>query len=91
MIDDMLVGRKAIIEFLRVPLDLSPNMRIAWNKVYRWRTQQGMDKVFHRDITGRPFIIKSEVIEWLMGTDGQRVRKAYPNKRDREIVPESGE
>lgn len=88
MTDDMVVGRKDIIEYLRKPLDLSQNQRTAWNKIYRWRKQQGMDKVFHRDITGRPFILKAEVIEWLMSVDGQRVPREFPNQPSKEIISE---
>jgi 5-methylcytosine-specific restriction endonuclease McrA len=50
--DDFIVGRKAIIDFLRVPLDLSPTAKTAWNKILRWRRNQGMEELFHRDITG---------------------------------------
>ena len=90
MTDDIIVGRKDIIEYLRKPLDLSPNQRIAWNKIYRWRKQQGMEKVFHRDITGRPFIIKAEVREWLKDTDGKReyVPQGFLKKDSKEILPE---
>lgn len=83
--DDFIVGRKAIIEFLKAPLDLSPTAKTAWNKILRWRRQQGMEKLFHRDITGRPYIIASETREWIVSTDRQRVQKIYP-KGNKEIV-----
>jgi hypothetical protein len=46
-----------------------------------------MDKVFHRDITGRPYVIASEIREWLIETDGQRVQKPFPKKKSKDIVP----
>lgn len=88
MMHDFIVGRKAIIEFLRAPLDLSSDPRTAWNKIMRWRKNQGMDGVFHRDITGRPFIIKTEVQEWIVKTDRQCVQRVYP-KGSKKTVPEN--
>lgn len=81
-LNDIIVGRKSIIEFLRVPMDLSADPAIAWNKILRWRKNQGMDELFHRDITGRPFIIQEEVKEWLLRSDRQRVQKPFPKKRE---------
>lgn len=88
--DDFIVGRKAIIEFLRVPLDLSPTAKTAWNKILRWRRNQGMEELFHRDITGRPYIIGCEVKEWIARTDRQRAPKRYPKGESKEIIPVSG-
>lgn len=88
--DDFIVGRKAIITYLRGPLDLSPDSRTAWNKIMRWRKHQGMDKLFHRDITGRPFIIAGEVREWMLNASCRRVHTAFI-KGNKEIVPEKVE
>lgn len=90
MMDDYIVGRKAIIEFLRAPLDLSRDSRVAWNKIMRWRKHQGMDKLFHRDITGRPFVISTEVKEWMLNASCQRVHTAFI-KGNKKILPENGE
>lgn len=86
--DDFVVGRKAIIEFLRAPLDLSRDPQIAWNKIMRWRKRQGMDGLFHRDITGRPFILKGEVKEWLMNTGRQPARANFTRTTTEEIISE---
>ena len=86
--DDFVVGRKAIIDLLRGPLDLSQNPKTAWHKIMRWRKYQGMDGIFHADITGRPFVIITEVKEWLLSTDRQRVRKEYP-KGSKDMVPQN--
>ncbi|MCK9520711.1 MAG: hypothetical protein M0R74_17065 [Dehalococcoidia bacterium] len=85
--DDFIVGRKDIIEFLRKPLDLSPTTKTAWNKILRWRRNHGMEELFHRDITGRPYIIGCEVKEWIARTDRQRVPKQYPKGESKEIMP----
>lgn len=86
--DEFVVGRKAIIGFLRSALDLSDNQRTAWNKILRWRKNHGMEKIFYKDITGRPFIIASEVREWMFGADGQRVPRGFELKGSKETLPE---
>jgi hypothetical protein len=92
-LDDFVVGRKAIIEFLRVIFDLSPDPRTAWNKILRRRRAYGMDKLFHHDMAGHPYIIKTEMQAWIVKTDGkaQHVRRVFEKKEDKEIVQdESG-
>ena len=87
--DEFVVGRKAIIEYLRAALDLSPDPRVAWNKIMRRRKDQGMNNLFHRDIAGRPYILKTEVKEWIMKTDGkaQRVQRGFELKSSKEMLP----
>jgi len=36
------VGRKAIIQYLRPYLDLSPDIHMAWQKIRRWRIKYGL-------------------------------------------------
>ncbi len=36
------IGRKAIIQYLRPYLDLSPDIHMAWQKVRRWRIRYGL-------------------------------------------------
>ena len=87
--DDYIVGRKAIIALLKKPLDLSGDGKVAWNKIMKWRKEYGMEKLFYRNMAGRPFVMASEIREWLISTRdvAQRVRRGF-EKRDREIVPE---
>ena len=91
MTDEMIVGRKAIIKYLSVPLDLSSDPRTAWNKILRWRKHQGMEKVFHRDVTGRPFVIVTEIRKWIMETDNktQRVPRGFEVKGSKDTVLEN--
>lgn len=64
---DMVVGRKDIIAFLKIPLALSSNASDAWRKLYRLRSDKGMERLFHHDFLGRPFILKSEIAQWIAG------------------------
>jgi hypothetical protein len=65
MSEDWVVGRKAIIEYLRVPLQLSIDSEIAWRKVRRWKRDYGMKELFHRTPGNSPYVIGSEVELWL--------------------------
>lgn len=88
--DDFIVGRKAIIEFLRAALDLSPTAKTAWNKILRWRKDQGMEKIFHRDITGRPYIIPEEARRWFLEAEGKarRVPRGFEIQSSKKRVAE---
>lgn len=61
----MIVGRKAIIEYLKPLLGLSGDQDVAWRKVYRWRERYAMEKLFHHAPNGRPYLLRGEVEEWL--------------------------
>ena len=63
--DEFVVGRKAIIEYLRSALDLSHDHDTAWNKIRRWKRNYGMAALFHSHLNGQPYIIVSEVREWI--------------------------
>ncbi len=60
----MVVGRKAIIEYLRPRLRLPSGPDAAWIKILRWRKKYGLDKLFHHDVTGAPYIYPAQIRDW---------------------------
>ncbi len=62
---DMIVGRKAIIEFLRVPLQLYEDETVAWRKINRWKQKYYLTRLIHHTPSGAPYIIPAEIRAWL--------------------------
>ncbi|OPY82484.1 MAG: hypothetical protein A4E65_00784 [Syntrophorhabdus sp. PtaU1.Bin153] len=65
MSEEMVVSRKAIIEYLRQPLSLPMNLAYAWRKIRRWKKRYNMRKLFHYLPNGQPYILISEFELWL--------------------------
>ncbi len=55
--DEMVVGRKAIVDFLGVK---------SWRTVRRWKKRYRMRKLIMQLPNGRPFLLKSEVRLFLL-------------------------
>ena len=67
MADDWIVGRKAIITFLAVPLGLSADPKAAWRKISRWKKRYQMTPLFHYLPSGTVYMIQGELSRWLEG------------------------
>jgi len=74
--DDMIVGRKSIIEYLKTPLQLSTDQETAWKKIKRWKKSWGLSVCFHRLPNGSPYLISGEVEMWLMKFDEKQKKRA---------------
>jgi hypothetical protein len=58
----MIVGRKSIIEYLRIPMNLHMDYIPAWRKIQRWRKEyKGFKKLFLYLPSGSVYIIRGEV------------------------------
>lgn len=77
---EMIVGRKAIIEYLRSPLQLGFNQDNAWKKIKRWKRSWGLSICFHRLPNGSPYLIAGEVEMWLMKFDEKQKKRAMKTK-----------
>lgn len=62
--DVWVVGRKAIIEYLRPKLALADNMIGAWSAIRRWRQNYGFDKLIRHLPNGKPYLIKADFELW---------------------------
>ena len=69
--DDICIGRKEIIAFFKKMKIISENLEneVAWIRVIQNRKKYKMQQLFHKHYNGKPKIIKSEIIKWLIRTD----------------------
>jgi hypothetical protein len=55
--DEMVQGRRAIMEFLGVK---------SWRTVRRWKKTYRLDKLIMKLANGRPFLLRCEIKQWLL-------------------------
>jgi|GEM_PF-6759224 len=62
--DPEIVGRKPIIDFLRMFMDLKPSSseKHKWQKVKRWEKQYGLP--LDRHVNGKPYIDPEKFSSW---------------------------
>lgn len=64
--NDIVVGRKGIIAYLKAKIDLSDNLEVAWRKVRRWKKRYKMHEIIHHLPSGQCYILKSEFQQWII-------------------------
>lgn len=59
----IIIGRKAIVAFMRQYADLNDDFMVAWRLLVRWSKQYKFP--LHHEVHGRPSVFPHEVEKWM--------------------------